>query len=68
MTTMLIAETFAAFSLGVLASLAGGAIGGVLVGGKAVGNELAAFMGAFYGPLAGIPGLAIGFAIKGLMG
>ena len=45
------------------ASMLGGALGGVAVGGKAIGNELAALMGAFYGPLAGWRGVLIGVII-----
>jgi hypothetical protein len=33
--------------------MVGGVIGGVVVGGKTLGNKLAAVMGGFYGPLAG---------------
>ncbi|ODR98207.1 hypothetical protein AUC69_09850 [Methyloceanibacter superfactus] len=53
---------------GAAASLVGGAIGGVLVGGKALGNELAALMGGFYGPLAGVPGLVVGLIVLALIG
>lgn len=38
-------------------------MGGVLVGGKHLGLELAALMGGFYGPLAGVPGTILGVAI-----
>jgi hypothetical protein len=56
-----------AFIFGVIASIAGGAIGGVAVGGKHIGNELAAMMGGFYGPLAGISGLIVGLVVLGLL-
>ena len=49
-----------ALVVGALASIAGGAIGGVIVGGKILGNELAAMLGGFYGPLAGIAGIVVG--------
>ena len=52
-----------AFAIGVIASIAGGAVGGVLVGGKHMGNGLAATMGGFFGPVAGVPGLIIGLAV-----
>jgi hypothetical protein len=52
---------------GTAASLIGGAIGGVVVGGKALGNELAAMMGGFYGPLAGVPGLLVGLIVLALL-
>ncbi|HBP88562.1 MAG: hypothetical protein KC592_09330 [Nitrospira sp.] len=41
----------------------GGAIGGILVGGKALGYELAALMGSFFGPIASVPGVLIGLLI-----
>jgi len=34
----------------------GGALGGMVVGGKHIGYEMAAWMGAFYGPVAAVPG------------
>jgi hypothetical protein len=37
----------------------GGAIGGVLVGGKHVGYGLSALMGMFFGPIAALPGVLI---------
>lgn len=45
----------AALALGAL----GGAIGGVLVGGKHVGYGLSALMGMFFGPIAALPGVLI---------
>jgi len=53
--------------VGVVASIAGGALGGIAVGGKALGNELAALMGGFYGPLAGVPGILIGLVLLALI-
>lgn len=52
---------------GTAASLAGGALGGIVVGGKALGNELAALMGGFYGPLAGVPGIVVGLIVLALL-
>jgi hypothetical protein len=52
-------DTVIALVIGIAASVAGGALGGILVGGKALGNELAAMMGGFYGPLAGSGGVAV---------
>ncbi|GGI25971.1 MULTISPECIES: hypothetical protein [Bradyrhizobium] len=51
-----------ALSLGLamIASIAGGMVGGLIVGGKVLGNELAALLGGFYGPLAGIAGVFVG--------
>lgn len=54
-----IAGTALALIVGVMASILGGALGGIAVGGKALGNELAALMGGFYGPLAGGTGVAL---------
>jgi hypothetical protein len=50
-----------------MASIIGGALGGVAVGGKALGNELAALMGGFYGPLAGVPGVLLGLIVLALI-
>lgn len=58
--------TLAALALAFVASLAGGAVGGVYTGGKALGNELAAMMGSLYGPLAGVPGVALALLILAL--
>jgi len=41
----------------------GGAIGGIIVGGKHMGNELAAMMGSFFGPIAAVPGVIIALII-----
>lgn len=41
----------------------GGAVGGIIVGGKHLGNELAAMMGSFYGPIAAVPGVILALAI-----
>ncbi|MFZ5703019.1 MAG: hypothetical protein ACOY4P_16870 [Pseudomonadota bacterium] len=48
---------------GIVAALIGGAVGGIVVGGKHMGNGLAATMGGFFGPVAGVPGLIIGLAV-----
>ncbi|MFN0218603.1 MAG: hypothetical protein ACKVP4_07305 [Hyphomicrobium sp.] len=56
-----------ALALGVAASVGGGVIGGVLVGGKHIGNELAAMMGGFYGPLAGATGVLVGLVLLSLV-
>jgi hypothetical protein len=63
--------TFAGFIgaliLAFIAALAGGAVGGILVGGKDLGNELAAMMSAFYGPLAGFIGVGVGLLLFALV-
>ncbi|MEM1264173.1 MAG: hypothetical protein AAGH76_17370 [Pseudomonadota bacterium] len=48
-----------ALAIAIVAGGIGGAIGGVIVGGKHMGNELAAMMGSFYGPVAAIPGVLL---------
>ncbi len=55
-------------AVGGAASLIGGALSGVAIGGKSLGNQLAALMGGFYGPLAGIPGIVVGLFILNLIG
>lgn len=62
-----IATLLPALALGVIASVLGGAIGGVLVGGRQIGNEIAAMMGSFYGPLAGFGGVLLGLAVVALL-
>lgn len=54
--------------IGTAASLAGGALSGIVIGGKHLGPNLAALMGAFFGPLAGTTGLAIGLLVLALLG
>jgi hypothetical protein len=44
-------------------SVIGGAIGGVLVGGKDLGNQLAAMIGGLFGPAGVIPAVLIGLVI-----
>jgi hypothetical protein len=64
--------TFGAFIGGLIlafiAAVGGGAVGGIMVGGKDLGNELAAMMGAFYGPLAGFLGVMIALVLYALVG
>jgi hypothetical protein len=54
------AGALVALIIGLVCSGIGGAIGGIAIGGKSLGNELAAMMGSFYGPIAGVPGLVAG--------
>lgn len=60
MTVMQIVELLL---VGLLASLIGGAAAGVKVGGKDLGNGLAAMMGAFFGPTAVLPAALLGLAV-----
>ncbi len=53
--------------IALVVGIAGGAIGGVIVGGKHIGNELAAMMGGLYGPMATVPGILIGLLILKLI-
>jgi hypothetical protein len=57
-----------ALIVGTAASIIGGALGGIMVGGKALGNELAAMMGGFYGPLAGVAGIVLGLIVLAAIG
>ncbi len=50
--------------LALIAGAIGGAIGGILVGSKPLGSGLAAIMGALFGPVATVPGVAIGLIIR----
>jgi hypothetical protein len=53
-----------ALASGLLASIGGGMLGGILTGGRALGTSLAAMMGGFFGPLAAIPGILGGLALS----
>ncbi len=53
-------EILIAFVAGILASIIGGALGAMWVGGKDIGYSLSAMMGCFYGPVAGVIGVAAG--------
>lgn len=46
-------------------SIIGGALGGVALAGKDLGNRLAAMIGGLYGPAAMIPATALGLALIG---
>jgi hypothetical protein len=54
--------------IGTAASIAGGALSGIFIGGKDLGPNLAALMGAFFGPLAGATGIALGLLVLALLG
>jgi hypothetical protein len=58
----------AVLATGVLASLAGGALAGVAIGGKQFGMQLAVQMGGLFGMLAGIPGVALALIALALIG
>ena len=52
-----------AFIAGAGAALAGGALCGLKIGAEALGAELAAYMGGFYGLLAGSIGVVLGLIV-----
>lgn len=67
MTSLSIEAAALAFIVGLAASVAGGALGGIMIGGKALGNQLAGMMGGFFGPLAGGGGLVLGLVVLALI-
>jgi hypothetical protein len=50
-------------ALGLVLALAAGAASGMKIGAEALGKELAAMMGAFYGPTAALPAVLLGLLI-----
>jgi hypothetical protein len=56
-----------AIVIALVASIGGGAIGGVAIAGKDLGRELAATMGGFYGPLAGVGGVFLGIIVVAIV-
>lgn len=48
-------------------SMAGGALAGVRLAGKDLGNELAAMMGAMFGPTAAVPAVLLGLVVLALV-
>jgi hypothetical protein len=70
--TMTWGQVMLAAACALVASFAGGVLGGLAVGRKALGDGLAAMMGAFFGPIGGFLGalaalgaLALWAAMKG---
>ena len=51
----------------VVLSIAAGAVSGIALGGKDLGNSLAAAMGAMYGPVAAVPGILVGLIVLALI-
>jgi hypothetical protein len=49
--------------LSIVLSIAAGAVGGMALAGKDLGNTLAALMGAMYGPVAAVPGILLALVI-----
>jgi hypothetical protein len=52
---------------GFVVATAGGALSGIRLAGKDLGNELAAMMGAMFGPTGAVPGILLGLIILALM-
>jgi hypothetical protein len=67
MTGLSIGAAALAFVIGLGASVIGGALGGIVIGGKALGNQLAGAMGGFFGPLAGGGGMIVGLVVLALI-
>jgi hypothetical protein len=44
-------------------SIGAGAVAGITLAGKDLGNSLAAAMGAMFGPVAAVPGILIGLIV-----
>lgn len=63
MTTMLIA-----LGLGAAAALAGGIASGIVIGGEALGKEVAGAMGGLYGLLSGGAATILGLIILQIIG
>lgn len=47
-------------------SIAGGALMGIKLAGQSLGNDLAALMGAMFGPTGAVPGVLAGLVILAL--
>ena len=47
-------------ALALVLAIVGGALAGIRIGGEHLGKELAAMMGAFYGPVAVLPAVVVG--------
>jgi hypothetical protein len=50
-----------------ITAMAGGALAGVRLAGKDLGTELAALMGAMFGPTASVPAVLIGLVVLSLL-
>jgi hypothetical protein len=59
---------FGMIALALLLALAAGAASGLKIGAENLGKELAAMMGAFFGPTAVLPAVLIGLAILYFVG
>ena len=50
-------------ALAIVLSAVAGVVTGIKVGGEYLGNELAAMMGAFYGPISVVPAAVLGIIV-----
>ncbi len=53
--------------VGTIVSMAGGAIGGIIIARKDLGYELSAILGGFFGPAGVIPSMLVGLVILSIM-
>jgi len=60
---MTVASLLSLVLLALVLALAAGAASGLNIGAEALGKELAAMMGAFYGPTAVVPAAMVGLVI-----
>ncbi|WP_017315135.1 hypothetical protein [Mastigocladopsis repens] len=58
---------FVWFLVATALSMAGGAIGGMILAGKDLGYELAALLGGFFGPAGVIPGIILGLIVLNVL-
>jgi len=54
-------------ALALALAVVGGAIAGVKLGGEHLGKDLAALMGAFFGPSAVLPAVIVGLIVLGML-
>lgn len=53
--------------LAAVLAIAGGALAGIVLAGKDLGNQLAAMMGGMFGPVAVVPGVLLGLIVLKLI-
>lgn len=54
--------------VGLVTSVLGGVLSAIAIGGKDLGHQLAAMMGAFYGPVGGFTGVVVGLLALAVSG
>ncbi len=64
---MSLASLLVLILLALALALAAGAASGLRIGAEALGKELAALMGAFYGPTAVLPAVLLGLLVLSLL-